>query len=113
MSAMTLTRTLRVLLALALLAVWQGALLHPLQHVDAKGAFVHVPGKQVPKIPGDRNATNSLCNAIAAVFACVAGLPQLEVGAAPGIESIVPLETVALLGASPPAYRSQAPPSLL
>ena len=113
MTSMHLTRTLRFLLALVLLAVWQGALLHPLQHVDAKGAFVHVQGTNVPKVPGDKNAPNPLCDAIAAVVACVSGSAKIAVGAVPGVESIYAREIVALFGAPLPAYRSQAPPSLL
>jgi len=109
---MNMTRALRFLLALALLAVWQGALLHPLQHVDAKGAFVHVQGKNVPTVP-DKNAPNPLCDAIAAVSACVSGSATIAVDAVPGVESIHPRESVALFGAPLPAYRSQAPPSLL
>jgi hypothetical protein len=113
MFSMNLTRASRFLLALALLAVWQGALLHPLQHVDAKGAFVHVPGEHAPKLPGDKNTQNPLCDAIAAVAACVSGSAKIAVGAVPGVESIQPREIVALFGAPQPAYRSQAPPSLL
>ena len=110
---MNLTRAVRILLALALLAVWQGALLHPLQHVDAKGVFVHVQGENVPKVPGEKKAPNPLCDAIAAVAACVSGSAAIAVGAAPGAESLRAREIVALFGAPPPAYRSQAPPSLL
>jgi hypothetical protein len=112
MALMKSTRTLRILLALSLLAVWQAALLHPLRHVDAKGAFVHVPGKHLPKVPGDGNAPNALCDAIAAVAACVSGLPQSAVAAIGAVDSIPPRHAIALLSAPPPAYRSQAPPAL-
>jgi hypothetical protein len=108
-----LNRLLRLSLAALLLAVWQGALLHPLQHIDAKGAFVHVPGSHAPKVPGDRSSSKPLCDAIAAVSACVSGLPQAAPGALAGAESILARESVALFGAPPPAYRSQAPPSFL
>jgi hypothetical protein len=110
---MKLQRAPRLLLALLLLGVWQGALLHPLQHVDLKGAFVHVPGSHAPKGPGDKNGSNPLCDAIAAVVACVAGQPIIVVGAGQGVESIHPREVATLFWAPPPAYRSQAPPSLL
>ena len=104
---------LRLSLAALLLAVWQGALLHPLQHVDAKGAFVHVSGKHVPPVPGDRNASKPLCDAIAAVVACVPGAAQAA-AAPPAIADSISLRpALALLGAPPPAYRSQAPPALL
>ena len=110
---MNVTRALRFLLGLVLLAVWQGAMLHPLQHVDAKGAFVHVQGNHAPKIPGDKNAPNPLCDTIAAVAACVASAPQIAIAALTGVDSIHQRETVRLPGALSLAYRSQAPPSLL
>jgi hypothetical protein len=113
MASMTSTRMLRILLALALLAVWQAALLHPLQHVDAHGAFVHVPGKHLPKVPGDRSASSLLCDAIAAVTACVAGLLPPATFAAAAVEPVPARSVVALRAASPLAYRSQAPPALL
>jgi hypothetical protein len=107
-------RLLRLSLAALLLAAWQSALLHPLLHVDAHGGYVHVAGGQAPHVPGDKKKTpNPLCDAIAAVVACVAGSAKITVGINPGVESIHPRETVALFGAPPPAYRSQAPPSLL
>lgn len=104
---------LRLSLAALLLAVWQGALLHPLQHVDAKGAFVHVSGKHLPKVPGDRNATNPLCDAIAAVAACVSGRAHVATQAVAAVEAVFARPAVALIAAPPPAYRSQAPPTLL
>jgi len=82
---MKLQGTLRVLLALVLLAVWQGSLLHPLQ----------------------------LCDAIAAVVTCISGSAQTVVGAIRVVESVHPREVVVLFGTPAPAYRSQAPPSLL
>jgi hypothetical protein len=110
---MMLARSLRLVLVLALLGVWQGALVHPLLHVDAKNAFVHVPGSHAPKAPGDKNGSNPLCDAIAAVAACVSGSAKIAVGAVPGVEPIHPREGIALFGAPLSAYRSQAPPSLL
>jgi hypothetical protein len=107
-----LNRLLRLSLVALLLAAWQSALLHPLLHVDANGGYVHVAGGQ--HVPGDKKKTpNPLCDAIAAVVACVSGSAQIAVAIDPGVESIHPREAVALFGAPPPAYRSQAPPSLL
>ena len=110
---MTLTRSLRILLALALLAAWQGALLHPIRHVDTKGAFVHVPGSHLPKSPGDKGGSNPTCDAIAAVTACVSGAPQVAVAGLAGVESPLWRNAVAPQRAQVLAYRSQAPPSLL
>ena len=110
---MTSTRALRILLALALLAVWQGALLHPLQHVDAKGAFVHVPGSHLPKSPGDKSGSSPSCDAITAVTACISGTAQPIVAAIAGGDTSFRRHAVAPLLAPAPAYRSQAPPTLL
>jgi hypothetical protein len=104
---------LRLALAALLLAVWQGALLHPLQHVDAKGAYLHVPGKLLSKAPGDKGSPNPLCDAIAAVAACVSGVAPPAVSVVQGVETVSRNDLVALIGARSPAYRSQAPPALL
>ena len=110
---MTSTRALRILLALALLAVWQAALLHPLQHVDAKGAFVHVPGSHLPKSPGDKSGSNASCDAIAAVTACISGAALPAVAAVAEGDNSFRRPAVAPPRAPAPAYRSQAPPALL
>jgi hypothetical protein len=47
---------------LALLAGWQSALLHPLQHADESGALIHLGGE--PK------AGSELCDALGALTAC-------------------------------------------
>ena len=108
-----LNRLLRLSLAALLLSAWQAALLHPLQHVDAHGAFVHVPGGGMTKAPGDKKAPNPPCDALAAVAACVASTPQIAIAAATGVDLIQARETARLPGAPSLAYRSQAPPSLL
>ncbi len=113
MSSMNLTRALRFLLALALLAVWQGALVHPLLHVDAKSAFVHVPGSHAPKGPSDKNGSNPLCDAIAAVTACVGGALALSIGAVVQLDPLTELPSWQARLAPRLPYRSQAPPSLL
>jgi hypothetical protein len=109
-----LNRLLRLSLAALLLAAWQSALLHPLLHMDANGGYVHVADGHGAHVPGDKKkAPNPLCDAIAAVVACVSGSAKIAVAIDPGVESIRPREAVALFGAPPPAYRSQAPPLLL
>lgn len=110
---MNLRHAFRFLLALALLGVWQAALVHPLQHVDAKGAFVHVPGKPVAKVPGDGSSPTLPCDALAAVAACVSGAAPLAAIAAPSVDSVPAREAVRPPGATLSAYRSQAPPALL
>jgi len=104
---------LRISLVALLCAAWQSALLHPLQHVDANGAFVHVPGSHVPKAPGDKGGASPYCDAIAAVAACVSSAAPLAV-AAPAVADLDYLRDVAAPTRAPtPAYRSQAPPTLL
>ena len=113
MPGMTSTRAFRILLALALVAVWQAALLHPLQHVDAKGQFVHVPGKQVPKAPGDKDSPNAHCYAIDAAAVCIDGSPSLAVQTASAFDPIAHGMRGLAGVAAPLAYRSQAPPAVL
>lgn len=109
-----LNRLLRLSLAALLLSAWQAALLHPLQHVDAQGAYVHIPGGGMPKAPGDKRAPNPPpCDVLAAVAACVASAPQFAIAAAAGIDAMHARETARPRGAPSLAYRSQAPPSLL
>lgn len=109
-----LNRLLRLSLAALLLSAWQAALLHPLQHVDAQGAFVHIPGGGMSKAPGDKRAPNAPpCDVLAAVAACVASASQLAIAAVTGVDSIHVRETARQPGAPSLAYRSQAPPSLL
>jgi hypothetical protein len=110
---MSPTRTLRILLALALLAVWQAALLHPLQHVDAKGAFVHVPGSHLPKAPGDQGGSKASCDAIAAVAVCIDGSHAFAFGTAEAFGPIAAGARESAGIAAPLAYRSQAPPAVL
>ena len=62
-----LARLARVLLVLSLLAGWQAALQHPIEHVDELGEFVHLPsGHSHDNGPGGE----LLCDALAALTAC-------------------------------------------
>jgi hypothetical protein len=98
-----IARLARVLLLVALLAGWQAALLHPLQHSDA-GGLVHLGGK-----PSDRSAA---CDALAALTACA---PQAHLDfdiPVPGRQSPVSSTTEWRL-AQPPPFLAQGPPSSL
>jgi hypothetical protein len=98
-----LARLARVFLLVALLAGWQAALLHPLQHADA-GGLVHLGGK-----PSDKSAT---CDALAALAACA---PQAHLDfdiPVPGRQSPVSSSTEWRF-AQPPPFLAQGPPSLL
>lgn len=105
---MTLARALRLVLAAALLAAWQGALVHPLEHADGHGGLVHLSSDTGHDDEG--SGPNALCDAIAAVAACVDGRIVLAVPS-PAVAEIAAAASVAFLrGVPPPAYRSQAPP---
>ena len=107
-----LSRLLRLAFAALLVSAWQVALLHPLQHVDSGGAFVHIPGGG-SKAPGEKNGSRQLCDAIAAVTACVASTPSVLVAARPAAAPTFAHEAPRAPRAPTLAYRSQAPPSLL
>ena len=107
-------RALQLLLAIALLVAWQGALLHPLEHVNAAGSYVHLADGHGPKNPGnEKSGAEPLCDAVAAVALCIGtAQPTLVVSNSyPGLVS----ESSDSAARSAPAlaYRSQAPPSLL
>lgn len=99
---MTLARTLRLILAATLLAAWQGALVHPLEHADGHGGLVHLPG-------GDGDA-DARCDAIAAVATCVGGRVPLVLPFPVAGAAVLSVAAPAPRAAAPPAYRSQAPP---
>jgi hypothetical protein len=110
---MALRRALRLLIAVVLMAAWQTALRHPLAHVDAHGAFVHVGGGHLPPLPGDRKAPNPLCDALAAVAACVAGTGTALAVAPQASHRHISPPIASTRSASALAYRSQAPPVVL
>lgn len=94
----------RLILAAALFLAGTAALLHPLEHVDAQGGLVHVPG--------NGETADTLCDVLAALTAVASGrVPQ----------SSVPVLTYALpafragelrISGAPP-FLSQGPPTLL
>ena len=64
-----LFRIARIALAAVLLVAWQAALQHPIEHVDALGEFVHLPGVHSHK---NQSGAGSLCDLLAALTACAA-----------------------------------------
>jgi hypothetical protein len=108
-----IARTLRLALVVALLGAWQNALLHPLGHLDSRGGFVHLAGGHAPYGSGKQGGSESLCDAIAAVGVCLGGAHALSLAAVDSLESLPAISGAAPHGASPLAYRSQAPPPLL
>ncbi len=117
---MILALALRLFLALALLAAWQTALQHPIEHVDEHGRFVHLGGADGSDTRGENqrrdgppDPSEKLGDALASLAASAAnaaGQPLALSGAAASI-AVRPQ-------GEPPAspahhYRSQAPPGLL
>ncbi len=106
---MKFARSLRFLLAAALLVAWQNALVHPIEHVDEAGEFIHLAGGHGGEHRNDR-APDPLCDAIAALGACVNGSSNTvavssRVSEAPDCgKAAIPSGALFL------AYRSQAPP---
>jgi hypothetical protein len=62
-----LARLARVFLVIALLAGWQAALQHPIEHVDALGEFVHLHSSHSHE---DGSEAGLLCDTLAALTAC-------------------------------------------
>jgi hypothetical protein len=97
-------------IAVALLAAWQGALLHPLEHRDARGALVHLAGADHGR--DDGADSDARCDAIAAVATCIGGGPSAAVFAV-SVSGSLPEQPAGGACAAPLlAYRSQAPPAL-
>ena len=102
-------RLARLLLALALLAGWQAALLHPLQHLDENGQYVHLGGDSGKGKP----AKLLDCDTLAALAAC---LPEMPAGLSPlGCQHDSPpsSDQSLRLAATAPPYLSQGPPASL
>jgi hypothetical protein len=104
-------RLARLVLALALLAGWQLALVHPLKHLDARGGYVHLGGEHSK----DRKSgsADGLCDAIAALAACA---PKSAAGLPPPCcrdASPASLDAGLRLAAARPPFLSQGPPALL
>lgn len=103
-------RLARLLLVLALLAGWQAALLHPLQHRDENGRYVHLGAPDAGK---GQPAKLFACDALASLAACA---PQTQAGLPPlccGQDLPATSDFAARLAAAAPPFLSQGPPALL
>lgn len=89
-------RLTRLVLVVALLAGWQAALQHPIEHVDELGALVHVPGGE--------SAHDVQCDLLAALTACA---PEHHAARPP-----VPVQSESALYSEGAARRAQPPPFL-
>jgi hypothetical protein len=117
-AARALRRWLAGWLAVALLAAWQASLLHPLEHVDEGGRFVHVGGADGSDARGENDGEDGdPADRLGEVLAA------LGAGAARALPlAVPPAGAAARAPASPergprrieaPAYRAQAPPQSL
>jgi len=104
--APVLRLSVRIFLILGLLAGWQAALQHPIEHVGSLGQFVHLHD-------GDSQDPESgpLCDALAALTACApAAIPAL-LASAPASHSLPIVHADAPRAAEAPPFLSQGPPS--
>jgi hypothetical protein len=98
----------RLVLAAALLAAWQVALVHPIAHVDEHGSFVHLSDGH----DGERNPDASgLCDALAALTACASTGAKVSV-AVSSSQVVLGHQSNAPLAAEAPPFLSQGPPAL-
>lgn len=109
-----MTRALAaVLLAVALLGGWRASLLHPLEHVDAHGHFVHLAGAEGGDARGENDhgdPSDRLGDSLAALSACAAGAAPLLASGRAEHRSIPPASQRAPRAAEPPPFLSQGPP---
>src|SRR5688572_28643051 len=95
----------RLVLAAALLAAWQTALVHPLVHVDDHGRLVHVGHEH-----GSKSDPSDLCDALAAVAVCVSDGSKALVEAI-STQKVLRRISGTLLAADAPPFLSQGPPT--
>jgi hypothetical protein len=99
-----LARLARVLLVVALLAGWQAALQHPIEHVDGLGEFVHLHS-------GHSDDGSPLCDTLAALTACVPdALVLSESYFPPNFATLSQSHDAPRLAQAPP-FLSQGPPA--
>jgi hypothetical protein len=98
-----------VLLIAALLAGWQAALVHPLEHFDDQGGFVHVADGH----SGNPNSHPSgLCDVLAALTACASHAP-ISLAHSTSVQPLPVFAGSELRTAQAPPFLSQGPPALL
>jgi hypothetical protein len=114
-----LARLARGVFAVVLLAVWQAALLHPLQHVDEHGGFVHRAGADGRDARGENdgprgpiNPSDRLGDLFAALAFCAPDAPA--VFAQFICDQELPVQRFGEPRASaPPPFFAQGPPALI
>lgn len=97
----------RLLLAVALLAGWQAALQHPIEHVDELGELVHVHSGH----SDEGSDAGPLCDLLTSLTACAPDAANVAV-LAEGFEQRLQLEPEnAPRAAEAPPFLSQGPPA--
>jgi hypothetical protein len=96
-------------LAVALLSGWQGALQHPITHVDEHGQFVHVHDDGHSH--EGESESGPLCDALAALTACAPeASPALAASDRAEPRLFFPHESAPRV-AEPPPFLSHGPPA--
>jgi hypothetical protein len=98
----------RLALAIVLLAGWQAALVHPIEHVDEVGAFVHPHGGHSH---GEDSGAGPLCDLLAALTACAPGAKRAFAASGPLEHHLPSHHDDAPRGAQPPPFLAQGPPA--
>jgi hypothetical protein len=93
-------------LALALLAGWQAALEHPIEHVDKHGEFVHLHDDG----HSHEGESGPLCDALAALTACAAETLAVLGQVEPHYEPLFHPISAPRVAEAPP-FLSQGPPA--
>lgn len=96
---------LRLFLIVALLAGWQAALQHPVEHVDRAGGFVH-------GVPGDSPEKGPLCDTLAALTACASSAATV-VPVCVSLYAVPQFPAYEPRAAEAPPFFAQGPPSLV
>ena len=101
-------RLARFFLVVALLAAWQAALVHPVEHVDERGTLVHLGSGD-----GEHGSANGeLCDVLSALTAC-ASISLAVLGLEPASEHRSVAPRFEPRPTQAPPFFSQAPPAAL
>lgn len=109
---MTRSVLARLFLVVVLLASWQAALVHPLEHVDEHGRWVHVDDGRERHDGSPSDPSAKLCDALSALTACAPG-KALDALLAAAASRQFHFAAERMRRADPPPFLSQGPPALL
>lgn len=97
----------RLLLAVAMLAAWQAALQHPIEHVDELGELVHLHDGHSP----DDSEAGALCDLLDSLTACAPDWVPEAVAARQFATARSSFAYGAARAADAPPFLSQGPPA--